>query len=97
MRIFRQESEGGSALICVLGTILVLSLIAGNVLFNCITRYNAASGQVRGWKESLYAAEAGGESLPRDHEAAQRRECYRHRVRQRPRARSDSAVAVSGR
>jgi len=61
MRIFRQESEGGSALICVLGTILVLSLIAGNVLFNCITRYNAASGQVRGWKESLYAAEAGGD------------------------------------
>jgi hypothetical protein len=61
MRIFGQEPEGGSALICVLCTILVLSLIAGNVLFNCITRYNAASGQVRGWKESLYAAEAGGD------------------------------------
>src|SRR6476619_6853251 len=61
MRIFRQESEGGSALICVLCTILILSLIAGNVLFNCITRYNAATSQVRGWKESLYAAEAGGD------------------------------------
>src|SRR6266513_5383232 len=61
MRIFRQESEGGSVLICVLSTILILSLIGGNVLFNCITRYNAASGQVRGWKEAIYAAEAGGD------------------------------------
>jgi hypothetical protein len=42
-------------------TILILSLIAGNVLFNCVTRYNVASGQVRGWKESLNAAEAGGD------------------------------------
>jgi hypothetical protein len=61
MRIFRDKSEVGSALICVLGTILVLSLIAGNILFNCVTRYNAASGQVRGFKESIYAAEAGGD------------------------------------
>jgi hypothetical protein len=61
MRIFREKSEVGSALICVLGTILVLSFIAGNVLFNCVTRYNAASGQVRGFKESIYAAEAGGD------------------------------------
>ena len=61
MRIFRHKSEVGSALICVLGTILVLSLIAGNILFNCVTRYNAASGQVRGFKESIYAAEAGGD------------------------------------
>ena len=61
MRIVKLESEGGTALLCVLCTILVLSLIAGNVLFNCITRYNAASGQVRGWKEAIYAAEAGGD------------------------------------
>jgi hypothetical protein len=61
MRILRQKSEDGSVLICVLSTILILSLIGGNVLFNCITRYNAASGQVRGWKESIYAAEAGGD------------------------------------
>ena len=61
MKMFRQEPEDGSALICVLCTILILSLIAGNVVFNCITRYNAASGQVRGWKESIYAAEAGGD------------------------------------
>ncbi|PYK76804.1 MAG: hypothetical protein DMF40_10785 [Verrucomicrobia bacterium] len=61
MRILRPKSEEGSVLICVLCTILILSLIAGNVLFSCITRYNVASGQVRGWKESLYAAEAGGD------------------------------------
>jgi len=61
MRILRPKSEEGSVLICVLSTILILSLIAGNVLFSCITRYNAASGQVRGWKESIYAAEAGGD------------------------------------
>ena len=61
MRILKAKSEAGSVLICVLCTILILSLIAGNVLFNCITRYNTASGQVRGWKESIYAAEAGGD------------------------------------
>ena len=61
MRTLKSKSEEGSVLICVLCTILILSLIAGNVLFNCITRYNVASGQVRGWKESLYAAEAGGD------------------------------------
>ena len=61
MTILKPKSENASALICVLCTMLVLSLIAGNVLFNCITRFNAASGQVRGWKESLYAAEAGGD------------------------------------
>jgi hypothetical protein len=59
MRI--KKPEDGSVLICVLCTILIVSLIAGNVLYNCITRYNAASGQGRGWKESLYAAEAGGD------------------------------------
>jgi cytoskeletal protein CcmA (bactofilin family) len=61
MTILKAKSETGSVLICVLCTILILSLIAGNVLFTCITRYNVASGQVRGWKESIYAAEAGGD------------------------------------
>src|SRR5213080_1846748 len=61
MRILRPKSEHGSVLVCVLCTILIVSLIGANVLFNCITRFNAASGQVRGWKESLYAAEAGGD------------------------------------
>ena len=61
MRILRPKSQEGSVLICVLCTMLILSLIAANVLLNCVTRYNAASGQVRGWKESIYAAEAGGD------------------------------------
>src|ERR1700720_2412268 len=59
MRI--KKPEDASGLICVLSTILIVSVIAGNVLYSCITRSNAASGQGRGWKESLYAAEAGGD------------------------------------
>src|SRR5438874_926827 len=61
MRILRQKSEDGSVLICVLCTILIVSLIGGTVLFNSITRFNAASSQVRSWKESACAAEAGGD------------------------------------
>ncbi len=45
----------------VLCTIAVVSLSGATVLFNSVTRYNATSSQVRGWKESLYAAEAGGD------------------------------------
>jgi hypothetical protein len=61
MKISTKKSETAGVLICVLCTVLVLSIIAANILFNSISRYNAASGQVRGWKESLYAAEAGGD------------------------------------
>src|SRR5256885_16839809 len=60
MRIARQQFTRGNVLLCVLCTILVVSLIGGNVLLNCMTRYNAASSQVRSWKESLDAAETGG-------------------------------------
>ena len=56
-----QSSERGNVLLCVLATILVVSVIGGNVLLNCMTRYNAASTQVRSWKESLDAAETGGD------------------------------------
>jgi hypothetical protein len=56
-----QSSERGNVLLCVLCTILVVSVIGGNVLLNCMTRYNAASSQVRSWKESLDAAETGGD------------------------------------
>lgn len=48
-------------LLCVLCIILVVSLIGANVLFNSVTRFNSASSQVRSWKESLDAAEAGGD------------------------------------
>src|SRR5437762_7276230 len=61
MRMSIQHSERGNVLLCVLCTILVVSVIGGNVLLNCMTRYNAASSQVRSWKESLDAAETGGD------------------------------------
>jgi hypothetical protein len=56
-----QSLDRGNVLLCVLCTILVVSVIGGNVLLNCMTRYNAASSQVRSWKESLDAAETGGD------------------------------------
>ncbi len=61
MRISNHSSERGNVLLCVLCTILVVSVIGGNVLLNCMTRYNVASSQVRSWKESLDAAETGGD------------------------------------
>lgn len=54
-------AEQGNVLICALCTILVISLIGANVLHNCTTRFNVSASQVRSWKESLFAAEAGGD------------------------------------
>lgn len=48
-------------MICALSVIVVLSIVGAGVLMNCTTRYNATSKQVKGWKEALYAAEAGGD------------------------------------
>src|SRR6266404_966636 len=56
-----QRTNAGSALICVLCTIFILSLIGATVLLNCAARYNVTSKQVKGWKEALYAAEGGGD------------------------------------
>src|SRR5256885_15554197 len=61
MRISQRTVAPRNVLLCVLCTILVVSLIGGNVLLNCMTRYNVASSQVRSWKESLDAAETGGD------------------------------------
>lgn len=61
MQTSPQHREQGNVLLCVVCTILIVSIIGGNILLNCVTRFNAASSQVRGWKESLYAAEAGGD------------------------------------
>src|SRR2546423_4661019 len=61
MRVSSHLSERANVLLCVLCTILVVSVIGGNILLNCVTRYNAASSQVRSWKESLDAAETGGD------------------------------------
>jgi hypothetical protein len=56
-----RRTNTGSALICVLCTIFILSLIGATVLLNCAARYNVATKQVKGWKEALYAAEGGGD------------------------------------
>src|SRR3954470_12620366 len=61
MRRKHRKNEQGNVLICALCTILVLSLIGANVLHNCTTRFNVSSSQVRSWKESVFAAEAGGD------------------------------------
>jgi hypothetical protein len=61
MRISQRTVARGNVLLCVLCTILVVSVIGGNVLLNCMTRYNAASSQIRSWKGSLDAAETGGD------------------------------------
>lgn len=57
----KRPAEEGNVLICALCTILIISLIGANVLQNCTTRFNVSSSQVRSWKESLFAAEAGGD------------------------------------
>src|SRR5207302_9289918 len=57
----KDPAEEGNVLICALCTILIMSLIGANVLQNCTTRFNVSSSQVRSWKESLFAAEAGGD------------------------------------
>src|SRR5919106_967819 len=60
MRV-KHQTEDANVLICALATILIISLIGANVLHNCTTRFNVSSSQVRSWKESLFAAEAGGD------------------------------------
>src|SRR4051794_5090651 len=57
----KYRNEEGNVLVCALCTILIISLIGANVLHNCTTRFNVSSSQVRSWKESLFAAEAGGD------------------------------------
>ena len=57
----RKTAEQGNVLICALATMLIISLVAANVLRNCTTRFNVSSSQVRSWKDSLFAAEAGGD------------------------------------
>ena len=61
MRLSRKPNRQANVLLCVLCVILIVSVIGGNVLLNCVTRYNTAASQVRSWKESLDAAEAGGD------------------------------------
>jgi len=61
MKPNEHAGESGSTLVCAMCTILILSVIGGNVLLNCTTRYNVTSKQIKGWKDALCAAEAGGD------------------------------------
>lgn len=61
MKTSNRTTETGSTLISTVCVIAIISLIGANVLMNCTTRYNATSKQVKAWKESLYAAEAGAD------------------------------------
>ena len=61
MQTKKNTNETGNVLLCVLGTILIVSLIGATVLRNSTTRLNASSNQVRAWKEALSAAETGGD------------------------------------
>ncbi len=57
-----QQANGGSAIMLAVLTLVIVSLIGATVLFNCTTRYNASSKQIKGWNEALYAAEAGSDA-----------------------------------
>ena len=48
-------------MIVALSAMLILSMIGASVLLTSTTRYNSTSKQIKGWKEALYAAEAGGD------------------------------------
>src|ERR671936_2246517 len=61
MHYAQKRQQDGNALLCALLAITILSTVGANVLMNCTTRYNTASNGVRAWKQSLYAAESGGD------------------------------------
>src|SRR6476620_7194227 len=61
MKIKTNNNDSASVLLCVLGSILILSVIGANVLLSSATRLNSSCNQERAWKESLSAAESGGE------------------------------------
>jgi hypothetical protein len=61
MKLHPKHPQSGSTLICAMCTLLIIALLGANVLMNCTARYNTVSKQIKGWKEALYAAEAGGD------------------------------------
>jgi hypothetical protein len=61
MQTKRNIKETGNVLLCVLGAILIVSIIGATVLRSATTRLNASTNQVRAWKEALSAAETGGD------------------------------------
>ena len=53
MKTNENIKQTGNVFICVLGAILIVSLIGASVLRSSTTRFNVASNQVRAWKEAL--------------------------------------------
>ena len=62
MKTQTHERDNGNILVCALCTIVIVSLIGASVLVNCNRHYNITAKQLKGWKEALYAAEAGGDA-----------------------------------
>ena len=62
MRELTQNGNDGNVLLCALCTIVIVSFIGASVLINCTRHYNITAKQLKGWKEALYAAEAGGDA-----------------------------------
>ncbi|PYK69789.1 MAG: hypothetical protein DME45_00630 [Verrucomicrobia bacterium] len=62
MKTQRHQTNSGNVLVCALCTIVIVSLIGANSLVNCTRHYNITAKQLKGWKEALYAAEAGGDA-----------------------------------
>jgi hypothetical protein len=62
MKMQIQQANNGNTLICALCTIVIVSLIAANVLISSANHYNVTAKQLKGWKEALYAAEAGADA-----------------------------------
>src|SRR5438477_220466 len=62
MKTQRHQTNSGNVLVCALCTIVIVSLIGANSLVNCTRHYNITAKQIKGWKEALYAAEAGGDA-----------------------------------
>ena len=62
MRALSQNGNDGNVLLCALCTIVIVSFIGASVLINCTRHYNITAKQLKGWKEALYAAEAGGDA-----------------------------------
>src|SRR5437762_13289701 len=62
MRALTQNRNDGNVLLCALCTIVIVSFIGASVLVNCNRHYNITAKQLKGWKEALYAAEAGGDA-----------------------------------
>jgi hypothetical protein len=60
MKIYLRN-QNGSAIVCAMTTILIISLIGANVLMNCTNRYNVTAKQVNAWRDALAAAEAGAD------------------------------------